>query len=364
MLILVAEQRRAGEHVGGGYNPREVVIDDHIATVGSTTAPRFGNATLAELAALSPAEFYVRWLDAAYAPGQADGVDDIVDRTRVIVGSVTLQDTAWVVYRKDARWQENDLVHVTTPGSPEILPLRRVDGRWRILPNFELAHGPDITGMLGDSPRRRIPAPTRREVTDRPTARAGVPRHTDALPSPVAIVDSAFDALARKDCPRLTMLVDPQRLEEFQSRAIQPLVAMLAFERIRSAKDSRAGMAIGLTLGDSDLLRAGNERVEIMAGRPTIDELRRQSPTAFFARWCKAAYPPLQAGDARVERRYLGTIFEGEDVAHVLYESSTVTFDLPAQVMRMPLRYADGHWRILLNEEFDEGSVLAMRMLR
>jgi hypothetical protein len=123
-------------------------------------------------------------------------------------------------------------------------------------------------------------------------------------------------------------------------------------------------MAIGLSLGDSDVANAGNERVEIMRGHPTIDELRRLSPTAFFIRWCEAAYASPRSGDARVERQYLGTIFEGEDVAHVLYRSPAINFDLPAQVMRMSLRYADGHWRILLNEEIGEPSALLMRFLR
>ena len=364
MLILVAEQRRAGHEVGGGYNPREVIIADHIATVGNTKATHFGNATIAELAALTPAEFYVRWLDAAYAPGRADGVEDIVDRVRTIVGSLTVDDTAWVVYRKDDRWQENDVVHVTTPGSPEILSLRRADGRWRILPNFELAHGPDITDMFDDRGGHRVQAPTRREMTDRPSASAGRPRHSDAVPSPITVVDSAFDALTANDCSRFTALVDRQRLVDFQSRAIQQLVTMLAFEKIRSANDSQPEFAIALTLGDSDVTKAGQERVEIMSGHPTIDELRHLSPTAFFTRWCEAVYRSFQPSDVKVTREYLGTIFEGQDVAHVLYRSSAVTFDLPAAVMRMPLRYADGHWRLLLNGELDEGSVLAMGIAR
>lgn len=364
MLILVAEQRRAGEDAGGGYNPRDVVIADHIATVGSVRAPRFGNATIAELAALSPAEFYVRWLDAAYTADRAGMIDDIVDRTRSIVGSVAVDDSAWVVYRKDARWQEGDLAHITTPGSPEILPLRRADGRWRILPNFELAHGPDITGMWDDSPGRDLRAPARREVQHRPAVRAGPPRHADAVPSPIVVVDSAFDALGRNDWPRFAMLVDSRRLADFQIRAIQQLVAMLSFQKMRSANDSGPFMSGGVMLGGADLAKAGNKHVDIMRGRPTIDELRRLSPTEFFLRWCEVAYSAPSSGEPRVERHYLGTVFEGEDQAHVLYRTSAFTFDLPAQVVRMPLRYADGHWRILLNEETDGESTLAMRFLR
>ena len=364
MLILVAEQRRAGEKVGGGYNSDQVVIADHIATVGSTKAVRFGNATIAELAALPPDEFYVRWLDAAYAPGRANGVEDIVDRERIIIGSVTAGDTAWVVYREDDRWQEGNLVHVMTPGSPDILPLRRVAGRWRILPNFELAHGPDITGMFDESRMPRLPAPTRRVVEDRPFARAGSPRYADAVPSPVVVVDSAFDALARKDWSRLTMLVDSRMLADFQSRQIQELVALLTMQKIRAAKDSPSGMTIGLTLGDSNVAAAGNERVEVMRGHPTINELRRLPPAEFFVRWCEAAYGSASSGDAPVERQYVGSVFEGEDIAHVLYRSSVVTFDLPAQVMRMPLRYADGHWRILLNDEIGGRFALAMALDR
>jgi hypothetical protein len=47
-------------------------------------------------------------------------------------------------------------------------------------------------------------------------------------------------------------------------------------------------------------------------------------------------------------------ICEGQDVAHVLYKSAAITFDLAADVIRMPLRYADGRWRILLTGELDE----------
>jgi hypothetical protein len=139
---------------------------------------------------------------------------------------------------------------------------------------------------------------------------------------------------------------------------------MLAIQKIRRAHDAQSEMTIGLTLGDSDVANAGNERVEIMQGHPTIDELRRLSPTTFFIRWWEAAYTSPPRGDVKVQRQYLGTIFEGEDVAHVLYQSSAFVFDLPAQAMRMPLRYADGHWRLLLNEEIDERSALAMGSLR
>jgi hypothetical protein len=97
-----------------------------------------------------------------------------------------------------------------------------------------------------------------------------------------------------------------------------------------------------------------------MPGNPTIDELRHLSPAAFFRRWGEAAYES-PSDDANAEHEILGTVFEGEDVAHVLYRSSFRTFDLPAQVMRMPLRYANGHWRIVLNEEIGDPFALPMR---
>ena len=364
MLILVAEQRRAGQKVGGGYNPREVVIADHIATVGSVRAPRFGNATIAELAALTPVEFYVRWLAAAYAPDRAGTIDDIVDRTRSIVGSVTVDDSAWVVYRKDARWQEEDLAHITTPGLIEILALRRGGGRWRILPNFELAHGPDITSMFNDS-AGDLPAPRRREVQHAPVIRAGPPRHAAAVPPPTVVLDSAFGALARNDWPRFATLVDSQRLADFQVRSLQLLVPMLELRKMRSKDgDSQPMTSGGFSLGDADVEKAGKEHVDVMPGRPTIDELRHLSPAAFFMRWCEGVYGAPPSGNASVERRYLGTVFEGEDRAHVLYRSSAFTFDLPGQVMMMSLRYSEGHWHILLNEETAEESALAMRFFR
>lgn len=366
MLILVAEQRRAGQKVGGGYDWTEVVIADHLATVGRTKAPRFGNATIAELAALPPGEFYLRWLDAAYAPGRTDAIEDIVDRGRTVVGSLTVGDSAWVVYREDSQWQEDDVVHVTTPGSPEILPLHRVGARWRIIPNFELAHGPDVTGMFDDSPMGRMPAATRREVTRRTVTRPGPPRHADAAPSPTVVVDSAFAALARKDWPRLVALVDSQRLAEFKSHEIEELAALLAARTIPGFADSSSGgMMVGFSRGDSGIAASvGKERVEIIPGAPTIDELLRLSPAAFFVRWCEGAYASPPPADAKVERRYLGVVFEGEDLAHVLYRSSDFTFDLPAQVMRMPLRYSDGRWRILLNDEIGGEFQLVMRGTR
>ena len=363
MLILVEEQRRARQRVGGGYNPQDVVIADHLATVGNVKAPRFGK-TIAELAALSPADFYVRWLDAAYAPGRANAVEDIVDRTRIIIGSLTAGDTAWVLYRKDSQWQEREIAHVTSPGSVEILPLRRLDGRWRILPNFELAHGPDITDMFDDSPmRRRQSAPTRREVTQRPVSRPGPPRYANATPSPTLVVDSAFEALARRDWPRLAMLVDSQTLMEFQARALQELVVMLKFQKMRSG-NSRSTMMTFFSLGDSDVANARQERVDLMQGHPTIGQLESLSPAEFFERWCEAAYASPSPTDVRPERHYLGIVFEGEDLAHVLYHSSNIVFDQPAQVLRMPLRFSDGHWRIQLNEEIGDFSALSMRFLR
>ncbi|HEY2854870.1 MAG TPA: hypothetical protein VGJ18_18570 [Gemmatimonadaceae bacterium] len=363
MLILVAEQRRAGKRVGGGYNPQDVVIADHIATVGRTKARRFGNTTIAELAALSPAEFYVRWLDAAYAPGRADAVEDIVDRGRTIIGGLTMMDTAWLLYRRDMQWQQGVVAHATTPGFPEILPLVRKDGRWRILPNFELTHGPDITGMWDDSRASRMQAPTRREVAQNPVSRAGPPHHVDAVPSPTDVADSAFGALARKDWAHLATLVDSQRLVEFQAREIQELVAMLALQKMRRANNSQSAGMVVLSLGDSNVASARNERVDIMKGRPTIGQLQRMSPPEFFRHWCEAAYVSPSPSDIRV-RQYLGTVFEGEDLAHVLYRFSTFTLDQPMQVMRMPLRYSDGHWRIMLNEEIGGMSALSMRMLR
>src|SRR6266566_3459876 len=68
MLILTSEQRLAGQTVGGGYNPDEVVIAEHLPRVGSETVTGFrDHPTIAKLASLSPKEFFIGDSDASFA---------------------------------------------------------------------------------------------------------------------------------------------------------------------------------------------------------------------------------------------------------------------------------------------------------
>src|SRR5207249_4806169 len=118
LMILVAEDRRVGKQ-GGGYNPREVVLADHLARVGSEHVPQFpGHPTIGQLASLPVPEFFVRWCDAVYhADSAADPVRDVVGFQRRIFGEVTEGDSlAHLLYRRESRHVEMGELFVDLPG--------------------------------------------------------------------------------------------------------------------------------------------------------------------------------------------------------------------------------------------------------
>lgn len=362
MLVLVAERRRAGESLNGGYNPQDVVIADHLASVGDAPARYFNNATIAELAALSAGEFFVRWLAAAYPPEQHP-FHDIAGRERRIIGSLVRGNTAWVLYRHELREQDGDVLHITTPGKVEELPLRLHEGRWRILLNHELAHGPDVTGIFDEFAERTgmtfsRSEPTRRQVR-RLSISTGSPRHINAVPDPATVVENAFRAFAERDWPRLAALIESRRLAEFQREAIQHLVILIDMLRMRRSGEDLPSAMVFMT-SDGSTRAAAAERAEFMAGSPTIRELRRLSPREFFVRWSTAAYGTRPDTVTAASRTMLGVVFEGQDRAHVLYESSDRQMELEGAVMRMPLQFSNGRWHILLNREIGDVVHLAM----
>src|SRR5207245_6005046 len=119
LVILMTEQRLAGQEASGGYNTREVVIEHHLGDVGHEKASPFINGpTLAELAALSAVDFFVRWCDAVYGPGpQRDPMREVVELQRRMIGEVTDGDSlAQVLYRRESRHVDMGELKIDLPG--------------------------------------------------------------------------------------------------------------------------------------------------------------------------------------------------------------------------------------------------------
>lgn len=113
-----------------------------VAQLADTRVPVFpGTPTLAELARLSPADFFVRWCQAVYevAPEKGPGGGK-TELQREVVGEVLESPMlAHVLYRSDGSREQ--------PWPIKRMPLRRSAQGWYLLLNDDLGWSIDL-GML------------------------------------------------------------------------------------------------------------------------------------------------------------------------------------------------------------------------
>ena len=144
-IIVLAELAKAGKPTANfGYNPGDIVIADHLPQVGDQRVPEFPTSpSINELAALSPADFFVRWCQAVYESRPELPGSSVPHTKRHIIGEVMEGDTlAHVVYRREGRWM--------IPWHVDIMPLRRLGDRWSLLLNDDIGESVDLMTLFHD----------------------------------------------------------------------------------------------------------------------------------------------------------------------------------------------------------------------
>ena len=358
LIILVTEERRAGK-VGGGYNPQDVVIADHLPQIGNERVPGFlNNPTIAELASLSSTELFVRWCAAVYRPDPQDPVREVVGLQRRMIGEILESDSlAHVLYRRESRHVEMNELFIDLPGRVMVMPLRKEHERWRLLLNDDLGWSVDFMELVRPSPPF---SHSQLKRTTRLAPSAPTPGETRTQPGPVETVHSAFAAFELRDWQRLATLVDSERLASFQREELAYLAAWLNSTEAR-AQARREGVSIFMLSYDDSLPpeavaeQSADVKVAAFPNTPTLGELARLSPAAFFGRWCQAVYESDPAkgpggGRTQMRREVIGDVFEDQTLAHVLYRSD-VRRTQPWPVERMLLKRSAPGWRLLLNDD-------------
>lgn len=354
LAILKAEQVQAGKEPSGGYNPREVVIADHLAKVGAQQVPGFPNhPAVAELAALSSRDFFIRWCQAAYgSSAQRDPVDEVPGLYRRILGSVTEgPDLAQILYRREVRGVDMGKPYVSLPGRVTVMPMRRTDDKWLLSLNDDVGE----SWYFEPFPHRDFPVPVMRDPLPPriipPAPPPTSPERLAARPDPAAVVRTGFAAFGRADWTALAGIVDEGQLRSFQD---QQLAYLAAWPEMRDAKARAKASGIGATMFvfEDSLSSAAIKRVYDLTipGFPQslpVGKLAALSPAEFFAEWCKVAYGVKDRGLKRnVQRDVLGQVFESDTMAHVLYRA-----DWWYAPRVMSLKWSHGSWKILLNDD-------------
>jgi hypothetical protein len=297
LLILMTEERNAGKQ-GGGYNPQDVVISDHLSKVGSERVPQFTNApAIAELAALPPADFVARWCEAVCGgDAQKDPVREVVALQRRIVGEVQESDTlAYVLYRLESRHLEMGELITDLPGRVMLMPLQRAGARWQLLLNDDI--GWTINFMEVLNPRPPVPPSQLKRTTHvapvGPTPLS--PPVSRGRRRPAEEARAAFAAFERREWKTFVTFVHPERLASFQRQELAYLVAWVNSKEARAKASGEGFVAFVLQYDDSLPLEAiaqaaADSKVPAFPGSPTFAELARLSAPQFFVRWCEAAY--------------------------------------------------------------------------
>jgi hypothetical protein len=357
MLILTTEQRLAGQEVGGGYNPNEVIIAEHLPRVGNERVSRFPKQpTIAELASLSPRDFFIKWAEAVYGNKvQNDPVSEVVELYRRIIGEVKdSPDRAYVLYRRESREIEMGELKVNLLGRVKVMPVVRTGGDWRIRFNDDIGWSIDFSRISHPEGRYRsskIKIPPR---ISPPEPAAPPPDRLVARPSPVEVVQSIFRAFAARDWQALSALVDAPTLRSFQQRQISYL-SMWIQSREARGRAKREGLAFVMysyedSLPPEALAEVATLEVPAFQRHHRIGELAALAPAEFFREWCAAAYTTQKEGfgawKSGFDRETIGQVFESGNLAWVLYRSSRGRSpDL------MPVRWGEGGWRSLLNDD-------------
>ncbi len=368
LIILVTEERKAGRE-GGGYNPRDVVIADHLPQNGSENFPQFpGRPTISELASLSSGQFFVRWCAAVYrSDSDGDLVSEVLGLQRRMIGEVREEDTlAHVLYRRESRHVEMGQLFIDLPGRVMVMPLKRVQDGWKLLLNDDLGWSVDFMQILHTHPiwsAHRLKRTTRiaPQATQLPT--------TPGQPGPAETVRKAFAAFQSRDWRGLATFVDSERLAAFQREELGYLVAWFNSKTAR-AQATREGISVFMLSYEDSLppeamvAQVAAEKVSIFSGAPTLGELAHLSPVDFFVRWCQAVYevdPEKGPGGGKTElrREVIGEVLESPVLAHVLYRSDG-RYKQPWPIGRMPLKRSASGWRLLLNDDIGWSIDLSM----
>jgi hypothetical protein len=372
LMILGTEERKAGKE-GGGYNPQDVVIPDHLPRVGSERVSQFpDNPTIAQLASLAANDFFQRWCAAVYRPdSEEDPVREVVGLQRRMIGEAQETDSlAHVLYRRESRHVEMNELFIDVPGRVMVMPLRKVQNRWRLLLNDDLGWQVSFMEILHARPpfaAHELKRTTR--VAPEPALPPHVPRAI-AQPGPAETARTAFVAFERRDWQGLTALVDSERLAAFQREELAYLVPWFNSKEAR-ARAARKGASVFMLSYEDSLppeamvAEVPDMKVQVFPNAPTLRELAQLSPAGFFARWCEAVYdvdPDKGPGGGRPSwgRHVVGEVLEGETLAHVLYRSDLKSRQ-PWSVERMPLKQSASGWRLLLND--DIGWTIDLSML-
>lgn len=372
LVILFTEERKAGKE-GGGYNPQDVRIPDHLPTLGAEHVSSFhGNPTIAQLASLSSSEFFIRWCEAVYGSVLAgDSVYDRVNLQRHIVGELLESDSlAHVLYRREARHVEVNELVIDLPGYLMVLPARKLQGQWRLEFNSDLGWLVDF--MQAFNARHTIPAHTLKHIT-RIEPEPAIPANVGVghgKPGPTEIARSAFDAFSRRDWPTLTALVDSGRLVAFQRAELAYLAVWVMSTKERAQAKTQGVTGFAFSYDDSlppasAVAPVADVKAPVFPNDQTLGALAQLSPTMFFEHWCEAVYdkgPNWRPGATKIkwQRAIIGAVFEGQAVAHVLYRYGLKDLE-KGPVERMPLKRTPSGWRLLLND--DIGSSLDFSVL-
>lgn len=194
-----------------------------------------------------------------------------------------------------------------------------------------------------------------------------------AQPAPEDAARSVLAAFERGDWDAVVGAVDPDAIATFREQELALLAAWLeqrdAMRASRDAGERSFGYSSDGVLRPEQIVHLRSVRVQVFPGAPTFGALVALSPAAFFRQWLEAAHDPPPGGelasDARVRRRVLGAVVEGDSLAHVLYrlEGEGHQYEQAWTVEVLALRRSAGVWRMLLpNQDFAWGVSLMHRL--
>ncbi len=363
MLVSWAQQKdsiAAAEREGRGWgiSPADSLTREAIAAVETVHVPTFaGSPTLAHLAALLPAEFFVQWCAAAYGKERGSWTsDDVPDLKRSIIGEVGGTDSVtYVLYRREYRHIDMNVLYHELPGHAMVMPVRRAGAQWYLLLNDDIGKEPSFGRVIPVKtrawPRGRSLTPHTR-VTKLPSLPAGATRPARTA---AAVVRAAFVAFESADWATLASVIHPERLAAFQREQIAYLIAWNDSKEAR-AQSQRDGFDMFMLQYDDSLpaeavARAAETKIPAFGDAATIGELAHLTPGVFFARWCQTAYGNQGGmGKTGFRRIVVGEVMETEGVTQVLYTSDLKHTD-PWHVERMGVRRTSNDWGLLLNDD-------------
>ena len=174
-----------------------------------------------------------------------------------------------------------------------------------------------------------------------------------AQTSPESTLRSFFAAVAARNWSAAADYVDPSASAYSQTSNMWSLVSWARAGAPTAAKaGNRPGGGISFSgVRDTSLFSAYDTvSVPGLESLLTLGSLRRMSPSAFMMQLLSARYRRVGPG---VEYRLLGTVFEQDSVAHVLYRIAWKVpvgeLDEPLKVEIAHLRHVGDRWLIALS---------------